>query len=267
MDRFITKQPGSQGKRKLGLLQVELGADKDCTSTDDLSGGPSASKKCRNDGAVDTKFKWKKIESYGLDCDYGQLFIKPEADDIFQQLEKEVEYLSGDLTKIKVHGKWHDIPRKQAAYGDPNLTYTYSGVTLSPKPWIPVLEFIRSRLTEATGYTFNFVLVNRYNDGRDHMGEHRDDEKEMEETSPIASVSFGACRDFFFRHMASRGKSATCRIEPIKVQLEHGSLLMMNYPTNVYWYHSLPVRKTVKTSRINLTFRRVIPVKEKPEKK
>ena len=59
-------------------------------------------------------------------------------------------------------GKWHNIPRKQVTYGDPELTYTYSGVTFSPKPWIPVLNHIRDRLVLETGHTFNFVVINRY---------------------------------------------------------------------------------------------------------
>ncbi|XP_009634269.2 DNA oxidative demethylase ALKBH2 [Egretta garzetta] len=169
----------------------------------------------------------------------------------------------GEMTKLHVFGKWHDIPRKQVTYGDPELTYTYSGVTFSPKPWIPVLNRIRDRVTLETGHTFNFVLINRYKDGGDHIGEHRDDERELVPRSPIASVSFGACRDFVFRHCDSRGKKATRHIKPITLQLAHGSLLMMKYPTNVYWYHSLPTRKRVLAPRINLTFRKVIPVAKK----
>ncbi|XP_009982204.1 PREDICTED: alpha-ketoglutarate-dependent dioxygenase alkB homolog 2, partial [Tauraco erythrolophus] len=168
-----------------------------------------------------------------------------------------------ERTKLHVFGKWHDIPRKQVTYGDPELTYTYSGVTFSPKPWIPVLNRIRDRVTSDTGHTFNFVLINRYKDGEDHIGEHRDDERELVPRSPIASVSFGACRDFVFRHCDSRGKNATRRIKPIKLQLAHGSLLLMKYPTNVYWYHSLPIRKRVLAPRVNLTFRKVMTVAKK----
>lgn len=53
------------------------------------------------------------------------------------------------------------MPRKQATYGNEGLTYTFSGLTLSPKPWIPVLERVRDRVSVVTGETFNFVLVNR----------------------------------------------------------------------------------------------------------
>lgn len=205
---------------------------------------------------------WRHIRAEGLDCDYMVLFGKVEADKIFQELEKEVEYFTGALARVLVFGKWHSVPRKQATYGDAGLTYTFSGLTLSPKPWIPVLEHVRDCVSGVTGQTFNFVLVNRYKDGRDHIGEHRDDEKELAPGSPIASVSFGACRDFFFRHKDSRGKNPCRRVEMVRLQLAHGSLLMMKPPTNTHWYHSLPVRKKVLAPRVNLTFRKVLPTKK-----
>lgn len=98
----------------------------------------------------------------------------------------------------------------------------------------------------------------RYKDGHDHMGEHRDDERELDPLCPIASVSLGAVRDFVFRHRESRGKQCRRQINPVKLELAHGSLLLMNSPTNTHWYHSLPARKRVLTPRINLTFRRIL---------
>lgn len=70
-------------------------------------------------------------------------------------------FYTGALAKVQVFGKWHNVPRKQAAYGAAGLTYTFSGLTLTPKPWIPVLERIRDRVCRATGQTFNFVFINR----------------------------------------------------------------------------------------------------------
>uniref|UniRef100_A0A8P4FWP3 DNA oxidative demethylase ALKBH2 n=1 Tax=Dicentrarchus labrax TaxID=13489 RepID=A0A8P4FWP3_DICLA len=149
---------------------------------------------------------WQKIEAEGLDCDYALLFSKEEADHLLKQLEEEVVYSTGEEAKVQIFGKVYDIPRKQATYGDAGLTYTYSGVARLACPWTPTLEYIRDAVTKATGQTFNFVLVNRYKDGRDHMGEHRDDEKELDPLCPIASVSLGAPRDFVFRHRDTRGK-------------------------------------------------------------
>lgn len=38
---------------------------------------------------------WRKIEAHGLDCDYGLLFSKEEANRLLMQLEEEVEYFTG----------------------------------------------------------------------------------------------------------------------------------------------------------------------------
>ncbi|XP_033828392.1 DNA oxidative demethylase ALKBH2 [Periophthalmus magnuspinnatus] len=201
---------------------------------------------------------WQKIESEELDCDYALLFPKEEADALFRKLEEEVVYATGEEAQVQVFGKVYSIPRKQATYGDAGLAYTYSGVKRLACPWTPTLEHIKEKVTKTTGQTFNFVLVNRYKDGLDHMGEHRDDEKELDPFCPIASVSLGATRDFIFRHRDARGKHAHRNIDPVKLELAHGSLLLMNPPTNTFWYHSLPIRKKVTKPRINLTFRRIL---------
>lgn len=197
----------------------------------------------------------KKILRDGLDLDYIAFFGRRTADYIFQRLESEVEYFTGDLLKIRVYGKWHKIPRKQVSYGDPGMSYAFSGSRLPAKPWTPLLEHIRNLVSSYTGHQYNFVLVNRYNDGSDHIGEHRDDEKDLDRSVPIASLSFGQVRDFVLKHGDARRKVR--HVEPVKMPLEHGSLLLMNPPTNQHWYHSLPPRKGAMGPRINLTFRRL----------
>ena len=202
---------------------------------------------------------WKKITSENLNLDYVQLFTKTEADVLFQQAEKVIKYNAD--SKVFVHGKWHKVPRKQTAYGDTGLTYTFSGATVAAQPWsnAPFLKCVCDLISSLSGgHNFNFVLVNRYNDGNDHMGEHRDDEADLVSTSPIASVSLGQARDFVFRHRDARGSGAKRMIDPVKFELSHGSLLMMNHPTNVYWFHSLPKRKKAILPRINLTFRQMV---------
>lgn len=57
----------------------------------------------------------KKIHGENLDCDYMRLYSKNQADDLFQRCEESLEYFTGDLARIKVYGKWHDIPRKQVS--------------------------------------------------------------------------------------------------------------------------------------------------------
>ena len=167
-------------------------------------------------------------------------------------------YLERSRNEVVMMGKTIKIPRKQTAFGDQGLSYNFSGVSVPAQPWIPLLKGLRDHLAETLGEEFNFVLVNRYKDGSDYIGEHRDDEKDLVSKSSIASLSFGQKRDFVFKHRDTKGKNASRKdIEPIKLCLEHGSLLVMKYPTNTFWYHSLPVRKSAPGTRINLTFRRM----------
>ncbi|XP_071948928.1 DNA oxidative demethylase ALKBH2-like [Antedon mediterranea] len=201
------------------------------------------------------KLSVQKIIGENLDYDYLQLLDKGAADTLFKKCEEEIDYFTGDLTKVKVYGKWFNIPRKQVSFSDPGLTYKYSGNTVPALPWPPFLKDLRDLLKSATGHYFNFVLVNRYATGSDYIGEHKDDEKDMDHFSPIASVSLGQTRMFRFRHGDARGKSPKRIIEPVTVDLKHGTLLMMNYPTNEYWYHSLPKNQSIKLPRINLRFR------------
>ncbi|XP_076807707.1 DNA oxidative demethylase ALKBH2-like [Clavelina lepadiformis] len=202
----------------------------------------------------------KTLREENLNVDYMILFKRPKADNLFQQLEKDMKYYDGDLAQVKVYGKWHPIPRKQVAYGDDGVYYKYSGNRLPAKPWsnVPALLEIKKAVEDALDkqYLFNFVLINRYKDGSDHMGEHRDDEKELAHGAPIASVSLGQARDFIFKHKDNRAKNKSrTDLKPVSILLQPGSLLVMKPPTNTFWYHSLPIRKNVLLPRINLTFR------------
>lgn len=144
----------------------------------------------------------------------------------------------------------------QVAFGDAGLAYRFSGNTIPAKEWTPTLSDLRKKVEAATGFKYNFVLVNRYRNGNDYIGEHRDDEKEIDKQTPIASLSLGASRFFRFRHA---DKKANRRNVPVvKIRLENGTLLLMNHPTNVYWYHSLPKMASCGSVRINLTFRSLI---------
>lgn len=103
----------------------------------------------------------------------------------------------------------------------------------------------------------------RYKDGSDYIGEHRDNEIDLVQKAPIASLSLGFSRDFLFRHQSVRlkVKSNVPDTDNVKLALQTGSLLVMNYPTNSFWYHSLPKRAKVPGVRVNLTFRVLKPKK------
>jgi alkylated DNA repair dioxygenase AlkB len=140
------------------------------------------------------------------------------------------------------------VPRLVAWHGDPGTAYTYSGTLHEPLPWTPVLQSIRDRVQGLTGHSFNSVLLNRYRDGRDGMGWHADDERELGRDPVIASVSLGATRRFKLRHRRLREAVAT-------IGLAHGDLLLMAGPTQHAYVHAVPKTTRPVDERVNLTFR------------
>lgn len=153
--------------------------------------------------------------------------------------------------EILMFGKLVQTARKVAWVGEPECLYTYSGVQKTPQPWTKELARMRDRLEQFTGHTYNSCLLNLYHTGDEGMGWHSDNEKELDNTASIASVSLGARRKFAFRHKQDKTTSS--------IFLEHGSLLIMHPPIQEHWQHSLLKTKTVTNPRINLTFRKILP--------
>ena len=215
------------------------------------------------------KNNWSYISGPELNLSTTNLYPSFESrQHIFSELETQISYLKDhSLTTIKVFGKTHNLPRKHAAYGNDGVTYTYSGIKIPARSWkqAPILEKVLEDVKHVTDINYNFVLINRYQNGLDKMGEHKDDERELDPSVPIASLSFGQERDFVFRHQNLVKKSATIKHSEKselmkKLILKDGMLLLMNSPTNQFWYHSLPQRSTKVCPgvRINLTFRKIV---------
>lgn len=177
---------------------------------------------------------------------YEDFLAKQEADDYFERLKNEIAWEEKEIT---IFGKTYKMPRLTAWYGDAEAIYTYSGVTNYPKPWNEVLLSLKERVENFVGASFNCVLLNLYRNGRDSMGWHSDDEKELGENPIIASVSFGGERRFLLK---PKDKKNPTRGE---ILLRHGSLLVMGGETQEYWLHGIPKTAKAVAPRINLTFR------------
>ncbi|MCL1127062.1 alpha-ketoglutarate-dependent dioxygenase AlkB family protein [Shewanella surugensis] len=163
----------------------------------------------------------------------------------------EAQHYSFDKPNITVYGKQYPIPRQQVWFGDEGCDYVFSSLYIKALPWPLYANKLRDKLQRDFGFNANGVLVNRYNDGVDSMGWHSDDEPEIQPRSDIVSVSLGASRDFFIRHKKTQQQH--------KIMLNSGDMLIMNWPMQDEWEHSLPKRKRVEAPRYNFTFRCVLP--------
>ena len=176
-------------------------------------------------------------------------FSLEESHRLMQSLIKTIDWTQDEVI---VYGKRHKIPRLNAWYGDEGKVMKYSGLSLEPKTWTKVLLEIKSKIEEASGTKFNSCLLNYYRDGKDGMGWHQDNEKELGINPIIASVTFGETRPFQLKHISNK------ELKKVDIPLSNGSLLTMAGETQHYWKHQIP--KTTKTleSRINLTFRQIL---------
>lgn len=145
-------------------------------------------------------------------------------------------------------GRAITVLRRTCAFGDPGTRYRYAGLERSAEVWPPALAAVRERLLESTGQRFDYALGNLYPDGRAGLGWHSDDEDDLVDQAPIASVSLGAPRDFALR-LGSGGPAART------LALGHGSLLVMGGATQRHYQHRVPPRLRCREPRVNLTFR------------
>ena len=151
---------------------------------------------------------------------------------------------------LKLYGKSIPLPRLTAWYGDPGAAYTYSGIKSEPDTWNDGLLYLKRKVDESAGTTFNSVLLNWYRDGRDSLSWHADDEKELGLDPVIASANFGATRAFQLRRNSDHSHKIT-------MPLKHGTLLVMRGELQRHWKHQVPKQGTVLGSRFNLTFRTI----------
>jgi alkylated DNA repair dioxygenase AlkB len=95
---------------------------------------------------------------------------------------------------------------------------------------------------------FNSVGLNLYRDGRDSVAPHNDHLYDICEGFPIALLSLGATRPMTIRAKAPPRRS-------IHVDLEPGSLLVMDYDTQIHYTHGVPKTREAVGERISLAFR------------
>lgn len=179
---------------------------------------------------------------------YPNFFEQKEADVVFEQLMNIVPWQQDN---IKVFGKTHLQPRLTALYGDNDKSYSYSNITMKPLAWNELLLAIKQKIEHQSNSKFTTVLLNQYRDGKDSNGWHADNEKELGTNPCIASLSFGAARNFQLKHN-------TNKTQKINILLKHGSLLIMEGNTQHYWKHQIPKTTKPISARINLTFRKIL---------
>jgi alkylated DNA repair dioxygenase AlkB len=167
---------------------------------------------------------------------YTPAFIDaPTAQRWFDEIRQHVDWRSA--TRM-MYEREVDVPRLLGSYRfDP------------PPASVPsaILD-AKQRVTDHLGVPFNAVGLNLYRDGRDSVAPHNDHLNEIREGYPIALVSLGATRRMTIRQK----EPPRCSTH---VDLEAGSLFVMDYATQLHYTHGVPKTSEAVGERISLAFR------------
>ena len=176
----------------------------------------------------------------GYTLEYTEAFYETqEADDLLRSL------LAVAMTPeiVRMYGRDTVTKRRSAQFG---TDYDYNPMSKKAQPWTPLMSGIRGRMESIAG-PLDGGLVQVYPDGEAGIGWHEDKGK----PEVIASLSLGAEREFCI----GEGPAARC-VEVWRMQLAHGSLLLIPASTNEAFKHRVPPTKKVKEPRVNVTLRR-----------
>jgi alkylated DNA repair dioxygenase AlkB len=162
----------------------------------------------------------------------------------FTQLRQDVSWRTD---RRQMYDREVDVPRLLGHY------------RLDPAPATTPAAILdaAARVSARLDVPFNSVGLNRYRDGRDSVAPHNDHLYDIRKGFPIALLSLGATR-----RMSIRAKAAPRR--SLHVDLEAGSLLVMDYATQLHYTHAVPKTKESVGERISLAFR-MKPAREVPE--
>jgi alkylated DNA repair dioxygenase AlkB len=179
---------------------------------------------------------------------YPNFLSNETADELFQKLLDETPWQHDEIT---IFGKKILQPRLTCLFGNEGKPYSYSGLTMYPKPWNSSIMFLKTEIEKICNQNFTTVLANLYRNEKDSNGWHADNEKELGRDPIIASISLGETRKFQIKHNSN--KEYKCNLE-----LTHGSLLLMKEGSQIHYKHQLPKSTSPKNARINLTFRTIL---------
>lgn len=183
---------------------------------------------------------------------YPNFFSKEKSHLYFEKLLQELTFHSETYS----FGGQSIKTKRQMSYHS-QYDYSYSKQNYRGKNWTPTLIELKDLIEYQTGFEFNAVLCNYYEDGLAGMGWHADKEKELGINPVIASLSLGQKRRFAFRHRVDIVNEKN----PPKISeylLNSGDLLIMKGNTQQYFEHCLIKDKSAKLPRLNLTFRKIV---------
>ena len=172
-------------------------------------------------------------------------------DDATGRMEYRADVLTGEIAAAWFDALHATIPwqhQRRVMYEReldvPRLTASYR---LDDPALPPPLGEAAALASREFGVAFNAVGLNLYRDREDSVAPHNDRLGELVAGHPIVLLSLGATR-----RMRISGKATRAKLE---LDLEPGSLLLMDYESQKHYDHGIPKQRAATGPRISLAFR------------
>ena len=162
------------------------------------------------------------------------VFSPEESERLFRSLRDDIPWRAD---RRWMYDREVDVPRLVAHFQE--------------APFPPVLESIRERIEPLCGVDIETIGLNFYRDERDSVAWHNDRIVEYGTAPTIALVSFGSTR-----RMMLRTKPSAPKRRSLDIDLEPGSLLLMQGASQLHWEHSIPKERRPHGPRISIALRK-----------
>ena len=159
-----------------------------------------------------------------LDLDFSKI--------LFDEL-KNIKY---EQPSLVIYGKKRNLPRLQSWMSSGKISNKKANLYQKQKSlvWSENMLTLKTRLERICGVTFAYCLIQKYRNGKDHIGYHCDDEAKHKECNVIASVSLGQTRKFVLRHKEWKNDKKNKDLKH-EFMLSNGSLIVMKNDTQMHW--------------------------------
>ena len=166
-----------------------------------------------------------------------------DSDTVFDMLWNELDWERREFTPRREY--WTNTFERPYTYGRDIGARTYY-----PRPSHVMIDTVSDKLEEYLGFRYIACFLNGYENGKDALGFHSDDDPGIDHSRPIAVVTVGAGRMIQFMEKATGEKGEQF--------LEPGSLLLMLPGMQDTHLHRIPKAGYIVKPRISLTFRSLI---------
>lgn len=195
----------------------------------------------------------------------------------FQHLFRYVPQPLDDQLVARVHKhikglQYHPNPSSPNSpeiylYGEQPYIYNKQSSEVSPKATLtalPMAELLIA-VNRELNTSYNSMLINKYRNIHCKLGPHKDDEENLDPSSPISALSLGAIRRLQVSLNSDKDKPVHT------VNLSSGSICTMLPGFQDNFFHSIAAgRKSFpkeKGARYSITFRRILSNKSAEEEK